>query len=78
MDAIGDLLPKGRYQEPPEVQIVKAFVSEKFQQPCQVAVQPTQVIIQVKSSALAGALRAYLPELQDLCQSDKRFTIRIR
>ena len=77
-DSIGDLLPKARFEEPPEVRIVKDFVMEKFQQPVQVTVQPTQIIIQVKSAALAGALRVHLHELQELCETDKRLMIRIQ
>lgn len=76
-DAIGDLLPQGRFEEPPEVRIIKDFVVETFQQPAGVTVQPTQIIIQVKSAALAGALRTYLHDLQERCQTDKRLVIRI-
>lgn len=76
-DSLGDLLPKDRYQEPPEVRVIKDFVMEKFNQPVQVAVQPAQINIQVKSAALAGALRVHLHELVELCQTDKRLVIRI-
>lgn len=76
-NAIGDLLPQGRFEEPPEVRIIKDFVSARFQQPAKVAIQPAQIIIQVKSAALAGALRSHLHELQELCQTDKRLVIRI-
>lgn len=76
-DPIGNLLPKRRYEEPPEVRIIKAFVLDTFQQPVAVAVQPTQITIQVKSAALAGALRVHLHELQELCHTEKRLVIRI-
>lgn len=76
-DAIGNLLPRGRYDEPPEVRLIKDFVQEKYRQPVGVTVQPNQLIIQVKSAALAGALRMHLHELQELCQTTKRLVIRI-
>lgn len=77
-DAIGDLLPKRRFEEPPEVQIIKNFVMDKFQQPVGVTVQTTQILIQVKSASLAGALRMHLHELKQLCGTDKRLAITIR
>ncbi len=76
-DSIGDLLPKGRFEEPPEVRVIKEFVQKKFRQPVGVTVQPAQIIIQVKSAALAGALRVHLHELQELCQTEKHLVIRI-
>jgi len=76
-DSIGDLLPKKRFQEPPEVRTIKEFVENKFQQSVGVTVQTSQISIQVKSAALAGALRVHLHELQTLCNTDKRLVIRI-
>lgn len=76
-DSIGDILPKGRYDEPPEVKIIKDFVMSKFQQPVNVIIQQTNIVIQVKSAALAGALRGQLHIIQDKCQTDKRLIIRI-
>lgn len=76
-DAIGDLLPREKFQEPPEVRIIKDFVMARFQEAPQVSVGQTQIVIQVKSSALAGALRVHLHELGELCQTDKRLVIRI-
>jgi hypothetical protein len=76
-DALGDLLPTGRFEEPPEVQIIKDFIQTTFRQSAQIAVQPTLIVIRVKSAALAGALRPELHRLQELCQTDKRLIIRI-
>jgi hypothetical protein len=77
MQTLGDLLPTDRFQEPPEVAIIKQFVQEKFQELAQVSVRPAHISIQVKSAALAGALRSELPALQQRCQTDKRLVIRI-
>lgn len=76
-DIIGDLLPRDKFQEPPEARIIRDFVMARFQEAPQVAVRQTQIVIQVKSAALAGALRMHLYELGELCQTDKRLVVRI-
>lgn len=76
-DSIGDLLPKRKYDEPPEVQIIKDFVQEHFNAAVAVTVQPTTILIHVKSAALAGALRMKLHVLQEQIGTEKRLIIRI-
>lgn len=76
-NSLRDLLPRDKYQEPPEVKIIKDFVHDNYQQTAQVTVQQTQIIIQVKGAALAGTLRMQLHELKELTQTDKRLVIRI-
>jgi hypothetical protein len=75
--ALGDLLPKDRFEEPPEVQIIKDFIQTTFQQPARITVQPALIVIWVRGAALAGALRPELYRLQQLCQTEKRLVIRI-
>ena len=77
MESLRALLPRDRYNEPSEVRIIKGFMRDNYQQESLVTVQPSQIIIQVESSALAGTLRPRLHELQALCQTEKRLTIRI-
>jgi hypothetical protein len=76
-DSIGDLLGKREFEEPPEVRLIKDFVRKRFDVDVTVALQQHQIIIGVKSSALAGALRMHLHELQELIASKKRLVIRI-
>lgn len=76
-NALGDILPHNRFEEPPEVQIIKSFMEENYRQQVGVLVQPGQIIIQVRGAALAGTLRMRLHELQELCQTDKRLIIRM-
>ena len=76
-DSISDILGKKQFEEPPEVEIIKHFVQEKFQSPVSVTIQTHQIVIGVSGAALAGSLRMYLHELQALCQTDKRLVIRI-
>lgn len=76
-DSIQDLLA-GRYDaQPPEIQIIKDFVREEFNQDVAVTIRDHQIIIQTRSSALAGALRPHLYELAKRCKTKKRLVIRI-
>lgn len=77
-DSIADLLAQRHIDEPAEIKIIQDFVQEKFQVKPQVMVGPSQIIIGVKGSALAGALRPLLTQIKDACQTDKRLVIRIQ
>ncbi len=76
-DSIADLLSKRDFEEPPEVRIIKDFIRKQFDVDVSVAIQQQQIIIGVTSSALAGALRMHLHEIQRLLVSDKKLVIRI-
>lgn len=77
-ESIGSLLGQRELFEPPEIKIIQDFVQEKFQVKPQVMVGQSQIIIGVKGSALAGALRPLLTQIKDACQTDKRLVIRIQ
>ena len=76
-DSLADIFGQQRFEEPPEIGIIKDFISEKFQSTAGVTVQTHQIVIGVSSAGLAGTLRMYLHELQELCQTEKRLVIRI-
>lgn len=76
-DAIGSLIDTKRFQQPPEVAIIQAFVMQKFQADVSVTVLEKQIILTVTSAALAGSLRPFLWELAQLCGTTKRLSIRI-
>lgn len=76
-NSIGDLLDSKRFDEPQEVRIIKAFVSQRFKSTPSVTVGQQQIIIGVQNAALAGALRPLLHQLQQECDTDKRLVIRI-
>ncbi len=75
-DTLANILG-GRFDEPPEVRIIKDFVREHYKQSVAVTVKPSQIIIEVRGAALAGALRARLHELQGLANTKKRLVLRI-
>lgn len=76
-DSIADLLRHRDFEEPPEVRVIKQFIRERFDADASVTVQQRQIIIGVRGSSLAGALRMYLHQLQKLCATEKRLVIRI-
>jgi hypothetical protein len=76
-DSLQSLLAGKNISEPPESKLIREFVLDKFKVAPLVAIGPKQIVIGVKSAALAGALRPYLLQIQELCQTDKKLTIRI-
>jgi hypothetical protein len=77
-ESIGDLLGVRKFNEPPEIKVIQDFVEQKFKLKPQITISSNQIIIAVKGSALAGALRPLLPQIKDACQTDKRLVIRIQ
>lgn len=77
-NSITDLLQTDRFKQPAEVGIIKDFVQAKFQEPVQVSVSDTQIIIGVPSAALAGALQPFVWELTRRCNTKKRLRIQIQ
>lgn len=73
-----DLLARRRVEEPEEVAIIKEFVREQLRSEVNVAITTQNIIIGARGAALAGALRPYLHNLQQLCATDKRLIIRIQ
>lgn len=78
MDNLQDLLAKRTPKEPPEIQIIKAYVHEKFNEPVSVTVQEREIIVTVGSASLASAVRAHTVKILEKCQSpNKRLVLRI-
>jgi hypothetical protein len=78
MDNLQDLLARRAPQEPPEIQIIKDFVQDKFDESASVSVQDRQIIVTVRSASLAGALRSYTVDILEKCGTpDKRLVLRI-
>lgn len=74
---LSDLLGNKNFEEPKEVRTIKDFVRKRLNANVSVTMQQHQIIIGVNSSALAGALRMHLHDLQKLCATDKKLLIRI-
>lgn len=76
-ESIQNILASRQPVEPPEIKIVQQFMQDTFAVTPSVTVTSSQVIIGVKGSALAGALRPSLHTLQSMCKTDKRLVVRI-
>jgi len=66
MDSIADLLAARKPSEPPEIRAIKDYVQQHFQEAVNVMVRERDVVITVRSSALAGALRMRKLDLSSL------------
>ena len=73
---IGDILATRSGQEPPEFDIIRTFIQEKFNETFGLQLVGSNIIISVKGSALAGSLRFQLEALGQRLQTDKRLIIR--
>jgi hypothetical protein len=72
MDNLADLLAKRLPQEPPEIQAIKRYVQEHFREAVGVMVRGRDVVITVRSSALAGALRMRAVDLDKLLEKQEK------
>jgi hypothetical protein len=80
--SVADILGSRKYDEPPELIVIRDFVRSMFDEVPKLKVTTNTIIITVSSAALAGALRPHLHKLQDKINSlsnekQKRLLIRI-
>lgn len=79
MDSMDDLLKKFTPpREPAEIALVKQFIQDNFKSSAQVSVKGEQLVITVKSAALASMLRLRSVQLQAFSKTDKRLVFRIQ
>ena len=74
--SLADIM-SGKWQQPPEIKVIKDFVRDKFNEDVDVSIGPRQINITVSGAALAGALRMHIHELQKSLKTDKKLVIRI-
>lgn len=76
--SLSDILGNRQFNEPPEIEIIKQFVKSRFNHMPSVKLTENSIIITVPGSALAGALRPQLHELENLLHNNgRRLSIRI-
>ena len=75
--AMGDILSKRDYAEPPEVQQIRDFVEKAIGVTPRISIGTENYVIQVPSAAAAGALRTQLFQLQNELGTKRRLVIRI-
>jgi hypothetical protein len=75
--ALGDILANRDFDVPPEVRAIKEYVQRYYDAEVKVTMQPHNIVIAARSSALIGSLRMNLPKLQAAANTDKRIMFRI-
>jgi cytidylate kinase len=75
MDNISDLLSQRNISEPPEIKIIKDFILKKYDEDVSVKIETSKIVIFASNSALANSIRMHIPEIQKVCDSDKRIVI---
>lgn len=79
MDSLQNILlgRAGKRQQPPEIEIIKNYAFDLFQESVQVVVHDRDIVIACPSAAMAGSLRLHAAKLKAACQTDKRLVFRI-
>jgi hypothetical protein len=77
MEQIGTLIKSGKFQEPPEIKLIKDFVRRKYRTEIGVRSTPNQIILLVPGAALGGALRPELHLIRMRLKTTKKLVIRI-
>ena len=76
-DSLGDLLNKGRYSEPPAVEVIKKFVHAHTGVTPDVAITPKTYIVSMPNASAAGTLRFKLFQLQRSMGHERKIIIKI-
>jgi hypothetical protein len=76
--SLADILRSKDFDEPAESTAIKQYVQANFNESVEVIIREKQIIIGVRSAALAGTLRMRTPEIQQSAQTTKRLVFRIR
>jgi len=78
MDSLFNILSKREIDEPPEIRIIKQYVRENFRENAGVLVRERDIVVTVRSSALAGTLRTRAYQIAKLLgDKPKRLIFRI-
>ena len=81
MDSLFDLLSNRNIDEPSEIRIIKDYVRQNFKETVGVQVRERDIVVTVRSSALAGTLRTRAYDISKLLENsdkhDKRLIFRI-
>lgn len=76
--SLTDLLSRKDFDEPPEIQSIKAYVITVFQADIEVMVRERDIVLITSSAPLANNLRLHLADLRDVAGTNKKIVIRIR
>ena len=74
--ALKDILAD-KFDEPPEIIIIKDYVKQEFDLPVGVEIRQNQIVIAVQSASMASELRLHLHKIKPMLNTDKKLFIRI-
>ena len=78
MDSLADLFAKRKKDEPADIGVIKTYVQEQFNERVSVTIRERDILITVRSSAVAGALRMRIHDISTLLENpEKRLTFRV-
>lgn len=77
-DSLADLLARKDFDEPSEMVAIKKFVRDTFDEDCEVLLRERDIVVTVRSSSLANALRLKINGLRQAANTQKRVTFRVR
>ena len=78
MDNLSDLLSNKKFDEPPEIELIKKFIKKRYQEEVEIKITQTQIIITANGAALASRLHSDIPDIQNVSKTDKSIIIFIR
>ena len=77
MDSIGDVLGKKEFTPPDEIALIKDYVERRYKSKCFIKLQNGNLVLGVKSSALAATIHLERQRLIEACGiRDKKLIIR--
>lgn len=78
MDSLFDLLSNRNIEEPADIRVIKDYVRANFKETVGVMIRERDIVITVRSSALAGTLRTRAYDISKLLEHpEKRLVFRI-
>lgn len=77
MDSLYDLLSNRDFDEPPEVGALKQYIRENYQSDAGITMRERDIVVTVKSAALASRLRFDMRKMVDTTKVKKKIVLRI-
>jgi hypothetical protein len=76
MDSLNTLLGSRDFRQPPEIERLKLFIKENYNQSAEISLNGKTIVVGVASSALASSLRYRLPEIKRTLKIDQKITLK--
>ena len=77
MDSLFDILGSKDFELPKEVEAIKKYIRDEFNQEVEVMVREKDIVISGRGAAFINTLRLRGPTIKRAAKTDKRLTFRI-